>query len=366
MTTQQGGRSFEIPHAATYILLIATIAVSGLCFLQSGSLTATSDVLARFGSMNSSALPRHEYWRLLGYGFLHADFPHIAGNMVCLVLWGGQLEKRVGSLYFLIIYFAAMVFGAVIGDVIHPHPYSTVGASGAIAGILGGLMALWLLGRPGLTANFFLSNIALSIVITFASSRINWQIHLGGLVTGFIVCLLLNVVEKANALLFRCKFPEFAKINIFALICLLGILLWAAWPPAMTIDTENLPMALAGVGAGLVMVKIIDIVLSLRKGLAMIVILFAMANAAMVLLVDMVFGRTWSSLCASYRPGTLVAVTNVVRAACSNPTVTAQIVSGCVFAITLLFCAQELRRGFSDVGFVGSSLRAERNRRQGI
>jgi membrane associated rhomboid family serine protease len=88
----------------------------------------------RYGGMYSTALARHEYWRLLAYGFLHVNFIHLTTNMLCLVLWGGHLEKRVGPAYFLIIYLCAMVFGAIVGNAIHTTPYLTVGASGATSG----------------------------------------------------------------------------------------------------------------------------------------------------------------------------------------------------------------------------------------
>ena len=68
-------------------------------------------------------------------------------NMLCLVLWGGHLERRVGPAYFLVIYLCAMVFGAIIGNGIHSTPYLTVGASGATSGILGALLCLWILGK---------------------------------------------------------------------------------------------------------------------------------------------------------------------------------------------------------------------------
>ena len=73
-------------------------------------------MLLRNGAMYSFAIKRHEYWRLLAYGFLHANLLHIATNMLCLLFWGGHLEKRIGFLYFAIIYVAALIAGAIASD----------------------------------------------------------------------------------------------------------------------------------------------------------------------------------------------------------------------------------------------------------
>lgn len=98
----------EVPHALTLVLGLLNIAAYALCFHQSGGAIIASDVLLRDGAMYSHALGRGEYWRLIAYGFLHADGLHVAANMVCLMLWGGHLEKRIGHLYFLLILFCCV------------------------------------------------------------------------------------------------------------------------------------------------------------------------------------------------------------------------------------------------------------------
>ncbi len=211
---------------------------------------------------------------MLAYGFLHINLVHLTTNMLCLALWGGHLEKRVGSLYFLIIYASALVFGAVIGNAIHSTPYLTVGASGATSGILGALLCLWILGRSDLQANFFAINIGLNIAFALSNSRIDWGVHLGGFAAGLIACAILDLVEKINAHVLRSKFPEFVKTNIFALACACGLLLWSNAPAAAAGSEAWLPAA-AFIVIWLLVVKMVDIVLSLKKGLAVIVIALA-------------------------------------------------------------------------------------------
>ncbi len=361
-----GGGFFEIPHAAVYFLLTATIVLSGMCFIQSGTPAAPAALLFRYGAMYSSALPRHEYWRLIAYGFLHINFVHLTTNMLCLVLWGAHLEKRVGPLYFLVIYLCAMIFGAVIGNFIHSTPYLTVGASGATSGLLGALLCLWILGKVDLQANFFAINIGLNVAFAIGNSRIDWGVHLGGFAAGLIACALLDLIEKANSVVLRCKFPEFVKTNIFGLACALGILLWGNRPPAMAIGSEEITLAVGFVTACLLVIKLADIVLSLKKGIAVIVLALAMANAAIVVFGAIVFGPALSAACASYRFGGPIPIGNLMGAACSNPVLTIGSAAVAALALTLLLYAQELSRGINDVGFIGASLRAERKRRQGI
>jgi membrane associated rhomboid family serine protease len=365
-TSRASGGFFEIPHAAVYATLTATIVISGACFIQAGAPAAPANLLFRYGAMYTWALERHEYWRLVAYGFLHINIVHLTTNMLCLVLWGGHLEKRVGSLYFLVIYLSAMMFGAIIGALIHSTTYITVGASGATSGLLGALMCLWILGKIDLQINFFAINIALNVAFSVSNPRIDWQIHLGGFAAGLIACALLDLVEKANFYLLRCKFPEFVKTNLFVLACASAVLLWGSRPAAVAAGSDLWALAAVLAAICFLVIKTIDIVLSVTKGLAITIILLAMLNAAVVLLGGVVFGSQLSAACAAHRATGPMAVESLIGASCSNPVLTAGIAAAAVLALTLLLYAQELYRGLHDVGFIGSSLRGERNRRQGI
>ena len=364
-TSRFGQGFFEIPHAAVYTLLTATLVVSGLPFIQAGGPSAPGELLYRYGAMYSTALARHEYWRLVAYGFLHFDFVHLTMNMLCLVLWGAHLEKRIGSLYFLIVYFSAMILGAVIGDLAFAGPYLTVGASGATSGILGALLCLWILGKAGLDANFFAINIGLNVAFAVANPKVNWRIHLGGFVIGLVACAVLDLIEKINARLLRCKFPEFVKINLAILACAAAILLFgnrlsAAAGPATP------SMAIAYVVACCLVIKLADIVLSTKKGLAAIVVALALANGASIGIGGMVFAAQLASNCATRQPGGFAPIQSFVGAACSNPWPAIGLVALGTVVLTYLICSKAFHRGMEDVGFVGAALRAERNRRRGF
>ena len=357
----------ERPHAATFLLVTANFIVFGLCFHASSDTVISPEVLFANGAMYSRAIERHEYWRLLAHAFLHADPFHLATNMFCLVLWGGPLEKRIGSFYFLAIYLCAMVAGALLNNLHHSQPYLAVGASGAVSGILGALLCLWILGKIDLSAQFFLINIGLNAAVALSSQKIDWVAHVGGFTAGLIVCALIDILERANRFAFRCKFPEFVKINGALLGAMLGVFMWSNKPatPAPG-STEDWLLLLAYSASCLAAIKLVDLVLSLKRGLAIIVVTLSVANAGFMLLAAKMAALLPGPSCASPPHGAPGLVATLLDLACSNWQITIDIIAACAFAATLLLYSQELARGIKDVGFIGGSLRAERKRRQGI
>jgi membrane associated rhomboid family serine protease len=364
-----GPRFFEIPHATVFLLVTANVVIYGLCLLYSGLGTtakfgATSiptNVLFAAGAMYSSAIAKHEYWRLAAYGFLHADLLHLTTNMFCLALWGAHLERRVGSFYFIVIYVCALIFGAIVSDATHAGPFLMVGASGAISGVLGALFCLWILAKIDLTPNFFVVNIGLNVALALYASSIDWGAHLGGFVAGLIACAVLDLIEKANAHIFRCKFPEFAKLNSLGLLGALALLVFAGKSiPTSAPETWLAPLVYGlACFAGL---KLLDILLSIKKGLAAAVIIFAAANGALVFF----YFRLLAINCASHNLPYTLSANAMIDFACANKLLTLTILALCASLLTVVLYLPWFYRGIKDVGFIGASFRAERKRQHGI
>jgi membrane associated rhomboid family serine protease len=364
MSNGREGGFFAVPHAAVYVLIAANIVIFALCVLQSGGQTIPGELFFRNGAMYSAAIERGEYWRLVAYGFLHANVLHLATNMLCLALWGPHLEQRVGSCYFIVIYLCALVGGAVVGRYTHADPYLTVGASGGISGILGALLCLWILGKIDVSANFFVVNIGLNVALAFSVTNIDWGAHFGGFVFGLIACALIDLLEKGTSFVLRCKFPEFVKVNALVILGLVALVLSTRRLPGMPGgDGWELPVGLAL--AGCVAVKACDFLLSIKHGLAILVGAFAIANAALAWFVGAAVAVR--SACAFH---TLPFVGPVggalIDAACGSLDVTLIVAALAAGVLTLLLYSPELRRGIADVGFVGATLSAERKRRYGI
>jgi rhomboid protease GluP len=284
---------------------------------------------------------------------------HILTNMACLVWWGGPLEKRIGTAYFLLIYFASVILGAVVGVFAHPGFYFTVGASAGTSGILGALLCLKLLKRIDLPASFFAINIGLNAAIAFIAPRVDWRAHLGGIVAGMVVCAALDAFEVAGPRLMRCKFPEFVKLNLAILIAVVAWLVELS-PPAMITSLVVLIIAVKG----------IDVALSRPRGLAWTVAILAVGNAlvaaaAIILALPGANGRI--ALPTNLMPWAASALRSLIETAAAVPLATTLIVVAAVFALTQLVYWPELTRGLGDKnGFVAAGFRGERGRRRGL
>jgi rhomboid protease GluP len=113
-------------------------------------------------------------------------------------------------------------------------------------------------------------------------------------------------------------------------------------------------------------IKLLDLVLSIKKGLAIVALSFCAANAALSILVGRSLAPALAAGCAPDRFQAASRLATMRAIACANLNVTLDIIAAGACVLTLLLYWQDIRRGIKDVGFVGASLRAERNRRQGI
>jgi membrane associated rhomboid family serine protease len=117
----------------TQSLLIANIVV----FLLQ---TQTGDLLDYWFGLWPLGSGHFAPWQLFTYGFLHGGFPHIFFNMLGLWMFGSDIERLFGSRYFLLYYFACLVSAGlcqlVVVSMAGGPAYPTLGASGALYGLL--------------------------------------------------------------------------------------------------------------------------------------------------------------------------------------------------------------------------------------
>ncbi len=147
-----------------------------------------------------------EYWRLVTAGFVHGDFLHIALNMWCLFSLGRLSEKLFGKWQTFCIYMVTGVGGALL-SVAHEQRHNSVGASGAVFGIAGALIAGLKFGELPITLRE--RRATLSSVVVFAVINLIWgaqsagtdnMCHLGGLLTGLLIGLPLGAFAKKHKL----------------------------------------------------------------------------------------------------------------------------------------------------------------------
>jgi membrane associated rhomboid family serine protease len=127
-----------------------------------------------------------DWWRLVTTMFLHANLLHIGFNMLALWWFGAPVEQYLGRARFLGLYFVAGLAGSA-GALVQT-PGVTVGASGAIFGILGAMLILeWqATGRLGGNA---MTLIVINLALSFAIANISIGGHIGGLIGGILATL---------------------------------------------------------------------------------------------------------------------------------------------------------------------------------
>ena len=174
---------------------IALIVICAAVFLLEGSfgLDPGNGALYRNGALFGPLVAAGDWWRLVTYGFLHAQgllagLMHVGFNMLLLYLFGRQLEPQLGTPKFVGLYFACLLAGACGALVVSPHAV-TVGASGAIFGLMGAAAAM--LFARGI--NPFQTDIGglivLNLILSFVGSNVSVGGHIGGLVGGVVIGL---------------------------------------------------------------------------------------------------------------------------------------------------------------------------------
>ncbi|MGH3371583.1 MAG: rhomboid family intramembrane serine protease, partial [Nocardioidaceae bacterium] len=137
------------------------------------------------------------YWQLLTSMFTHVDLMHIGFNMLALWFLGPQLEAAVGRTRFLALYLLSGLAGSTFVYWLTPEFTPTVGASGAIFGLMGALLIVAIRLRADYSQ--ILLWLGLNVAITvFGRGLISWQGHLGGLVGGVLIALVLAYAPRSG------------------------------------------------------------------------------------------------------------------------------------------------------------------------
>jgi rhomboid protease GluP len=144
-------------------------------------------LLDPFGAKVNSLIMQGEYWRFITPMFLHGDEIHLALNCYSLYIVGSEVERLYGHRNFSIIYFISGILGCIVSFAFSLN--TSVGASGAIFGLLGAML-FFAIKRPALLKSSFGANLITNLVINlaygFMNSRIDNHGHIGGLVGGFL------------------------------------------------------------------------------------------------------------------------------------------------------------------------------------
>ena len=176
------------PFMTHLIFIINAFAFTG-CVL-------TGNILYDRGMLNFTQFFKGEYYRLFTCMFLHADMSHLLGNMLILYILGEIVERAMGHIKFLIFYLLSGMLAsfASLGFCYLSNNFtSSLGASGAIFGIIGAL--LWIALRNHgqieiMTTRKILFLIGFSVYSGFVGTNIDNAAHIGGLIGGFLLAML--------------------------------------------------------------------------------------------------------------------------------------------------------------------------------
>lgn len=183
-------------RAATFGLITVNIILFIICAIS-------GNLLYNKGAFSLYYLYRGKEWqRLMTSMFLHADLDHLAGNMLLLYLAGEIIERNLGKWKFLLLYFFSGVAGSILYAVYEArtkHFVETIGASGAVFGLIGALLVLVVYhkGRYGdITLGRVLFMIIYMIYTGFRSTYVNNLAHIGGLLGGIVLMGLYMVMKR--------------------------------------------------------------------------------------------------------------------------------------------------------------------------
>ena len=185
--------SVETP-VLTYILIGISVALALGSMASGGNSVGGDDgSLIRDFALSRFTVGDGEVWRLVTAGFLHAGLLHLLFNMYALYILGSMLEPGVGRLRFGLIYFVSLLAGSFGALLLQPTGY-TVGASGAIFGLMGAAVVIMRnRGIDPMESGLGLW-IGLNLLITFTIPGISIGGHIGGLVGGALVAFVLYEV----------------------------------------------------------------------------------------------------------------------------------------------------------------------------
>jgi membrane associated rhomboid family serine protease len=134
-------------------------------------------------------------WQLVTSAFAHVDIWHVGMNMLALAVLGPATEQILGRARFLAIYVAGALGGSTAVMWLSEPGGSTLGASGAVFGLLGALLVTFTKARRD--TRWITQNLMIGVVITVVGWRfISWQGHLGGVLAGALAAAIVAYAPR--------------------------------------------------------------------------------------------------------------------------------------------------------------------------
>jgi membrane associated rhomboid family serine protease len=189
-----------VPSVTMILIAINTIVFLAEIVTGGQALNGTSGVVVRDGWLYGPAIVhQHQYWRLITSGFLHDGFLHIIFNMLFLWIMGPQLEPAIGRFNFAVVYFVSLLAGS-FGALLFQPQVPTLGASGALFGVLGALIVVARDRGISVWTSGLVPILLVNVLFSLAVQNVSIGAHLGGLVGGLITGWLIVHVSQQRRL----------------------------------------------------------------------------------------------------------------------------------------------------------------------
>jgi membrane associated rhomboid family serine protease len=190
-------RAGSLAAPATVTLVVANVLIYLITVFQGAGIDRPGGELFEKMWLTGIQVADGDYWRLVSAMFLHGSILHIAFNMFALYWLGTVVEEAIGTMRFLLVYFASGLCGSAGALLLSDPGAVTVGASGAIFGIMGALLMLEYM-TTGSFAGQAAGLILINLVITFTIPNISVGGHLGGLIGGIAATWALMRMRYAQ------------------------------------------------------------------------------------------------------------------------------------------------------------------------
>ena len=161
-----------------------------------------TDTMLKMGALSYDTFVSGAWYEIITSVFIHFGFSHLLNNMVLLTYAGCELEKRIGSIPYLILYLAAGICGNVASLWYYHHigEYAvSAGASGAIFGVIGALIVVLAVNHTeteNLTSRRLVIMAAITIYYGMTTFGVDNAAHIGGLICGIIGGFLLSKISQ--------------------------------------------------------------------------------------------------------------------------------------------------------------------------
>jgi membrane associated rhomboid family serine protease len=197
----------------TKALLAINIGVYVITAAQGGGLNNPGGSLFLRWLLYGPAVANGDWWRLFTSAFLHANVIHIAFNMYFLWFVGSAVEQALGRGRFISLYVVSALAGSA-GALVWTPNAPTVGASGALFGLLGAALILerqrnYVLGGSAMGL------IVINLILSFAISGISIGGHVGGLIGGILCALIFSQFGRGHA--------AYSRVGMWSVAGVLGV-----------------------------------------------------------------------------------------------------------------------------------------------